>query len=183
MGFRFRSLEIPDVILVEPDIIEDYRGKSIKLYVDEEFRKHGISTGFIEDYQSVSRKNVIRGLHFQEDPYGEGKLIRVLSGEIFDVAVDIRDNSPSYGKYTSVTLSAENHAMLWIPPGFAHGYMSTKEGTTVFYKITARYMPQYARGIIWNDPDLKIPWPLDGDVIISKKDSELQKFRNLKKKE
>lgn len=180
MGFKFINLEIPDIILVRPDIFEDHRGKSIKLYIDEEFQKHGISTDFKEDYQSISVKNVLRGLHFQKEPYGEGKLIRVLDGEIFDVAIDVRYNSPTYGKYVTVRLSSEMNEMLWIPPGFAHGYLILEEGTRVFYKITARYMPDYARGIIWNDGDLGIPWPIDGEPILSKRDSEFQPFKMLK---
>lgn len=180
MGFKFRRLEIPEVVLIEPEVFEDHRGKSIKLYEDREFAEYGISTRFMEDYQSESAKNVIRGLHFQTEPYADGKLIRVLSGRIFDVAIDVRKGSSTYGKYVTVRLSSDDRSLLWIPPGFAHGYLCLEDNTVVFYKISAEYRPEYAKGMVWNDVELNIPWPIEGEPLISKKDSELPSFREFR---
>src|SRR6202789_2837430 len=160
---------IADVQLLEPRVFDDNRGSFFESYNERVLTDLGIMGTFVQDNQSFSRKDVVRGLHYQiKQP--QGKLIRCLSGEIFDVAVDLRRNSPTFCKWVGATLSASNRHMLWIPPGFAHGFMVLSEGADVLYKATDFYAPQHERTIVWNDPGLQIEWPHSTQAILSVKD-------------
>jgi dTDP-4-dehydrorhamnose 3,5-epimerase len=160
---------IADVQLLVPRVFEDSRGSFFESYNERVLAEAGILGPFVQDNQSFSHKNVVRGLHYQiKQP--QGKLIRCLSGEIFDVAVDLRRHSPTFCKWVGETLSASNRHMLWIPPGFAHGFMVLSEGADVLYKATDFYAPQHERTILWNDPGLQIEWPRHTTAILSAKD-------------
>lgn len=174
--FRFQRLEIPEVILVETQTLEDDRGFFAEVYKMSEFSAHGISQAFVQDNLSRSVRGTLRGLHYQEHPKAQGKLVMVLKGRIFDVAVDIRVDSPTCGKWVGEVLSAENRRMLYMPPGFAHGFCVLSDEADVFYKVTEEYAPELDRGIIWNDPDIGIQWPI-ADPILSPKDAQLPPFR------
>jgi dTDP-4-dehydrorhamnose 3,5-epimerase len=161
--------EIADVQLLEPRVFDDSRGSFFESYNERVLADLGILSPFVQDNQSFSLKDVVRGLHYQvKQP--QGKLIRCLSGEIFDVAVDLRRNSPTFCKWVGETLSASNRRMLWIPPGFAHGFMVLSKGAEVLYKATDFYAPQHERTILWNDPTLQIKWPRSTQAILSVKD-------------
>lgn len=171
MPFRFHRLEISDLILIEPVVFGDNRGFFFEFYKRSDFLKAGITEEFVQDNHSCSLKGVLRGLHFQKEPEAQGKLIRCIKGEIFDVAVDIRRDSPTFGRWVSVILSEENKKMLYIPPGFAHGFQVLSDMAEVIYKTTKEYSPQHEAGIIWNDPQLNINWPIK-EPILSKRDME-----------
>lgn len=171
MAFEFVRLEIPEVILIKPKIFADERGFFMEFYKQSEFTEAGINLTFVQDNHSRSRKGVLRGLHYQLHPKAQGKLVRCMRGKIWDVAVDIRRGSPTYAKWVSVELSEDNKYMLWIPPGFAHGFIAL-EDSDMMYKCTAEYDPNLDRGIIWNDPTIGIKWPLN-EPILSGKDSRL----------
>ena len=176
---KFTRLAISDVILIEPKVLGDERGFFLEFYREDLFEKNGISVKFVQDNHSRSVKGVLRGLHFQTEPMAQAKLVRVVQGEVYDVAVDIRKGSKTFGKYVGEILSAENKKMLYIPAGFAHGYCALKDGTEFMYKCSALYSPSHERGLIWNDPDLEISWPkLDVEYILSEKD---KKYPILKK--
>jgi dTDP-4-dehydrorhamnose 3,5-epimerase len=177
MPFEFQKTEISDVILIKPKIFGDRRGFFIESYKESEFKNFGIIDNFIQDNHSSSARGVLRGLHYQLSPYAQGKVVRCIRGAIFDVAVDIRKKSPSFGRWVGYKLDSKIHHMLYIPPGFAHGFYTLEENTEVMYKVTAEYAPQYDRGIIWNDPDIGIQWP-EGKVTLSEKDSGLPKLCN-----
>jgi dTDP-4-dehydrorhamnose 3,5-epimerase len=163
------ATEIPDVQLLEPRVFDDSRGSFFESYNERVLADFGIFGPFVQDNQSFSLKDVVRGLHYQvKQP--QGKLIRCLSGEIFDVAVDLRRNSPTFCKWVGETLSAGNRRMLWIPPGFAHGFMVLSKGAEVLYKATDFYAPQHERTILWDDPTLRIEWPSSKKPILSVKD-------------
>ena len=168
MPFQFKRLEIPEVILIEPKVFQDERGFFMETYKYSDFAAFGIAERFVQDNHSRSVKGVLRGLHYQNPPHAQGKLIRVVVGEIFDVAVDIRKGSPTYGKWVGVKLSAENRRMLYIPPGFAHGFCVLSDVAEVVYKVTAEYAPECEAGIIWNDPGIGIEWPIKHPIISSK---------------
>ena len=170
MPFRFTRLEIPEVVLIEPVVFPDERGFFLEVYKYSEFAAFGITERFLQDNHSRSVKGVLRGLHYQNPPKAQGKLVRVVAGEIFDVAVDIRKGSPTYGRWVGVNLSSENKRMLYIPPGFAHGFCVLSEEAEVLYKTTEEYAPEFETGIIWNDPEIGIRWPVE-DPIISEKDA------------
>ncbi len=172
MPFEFERLEIPDVILVKPKVFGDERGFFMETYKASEFKKNGIEYDFVQDNHSRSQKGVLRGLHYQLRPMEQGKLVRCVRGRIWDVAVDIRKGSPWFGKWVAVELSEENKLMLWVPPGFTHGFVALEDGTEVVYKVTKEYAPELDRGIIWNDPDIGIEWPVENPVL-SQKDSRL----------
>lgn len=178
MPFKFKKLSIPDVILIEPHVFEDQRGFFLENFKESDFKENGIDTNFIQDNYSYSLKKVLRGLHFQKLPKAQAKLVTTLKGEIFDVAVDLRKNSTTYGKWVAEILSEENHLSLYIPQGFAHGFCVLSNGANVLYKTTQEYSSEHEGGIIWNDPDLNISWPVD-DPILSKKDQTLPFLRNL----
>jgi dTDP-4-dehydrorhamnose 3,5-epimerase len=163
------ATSIADVKLLEPRVFEDSRGLFFESYNERALAESGISLPFVQDNQSFSLKGVVRGLHYQiQQP--QGKLIRCISGEIFDVAVDLRRGSSTFCQWVGETLSAANRRMLWIPPGFAHGFMVLSEGADVLYKATDFYAPQYERTLLWNDPDLQIRWPQQAEAILSAKD-------------
>jgi len=161
--------KISDVIILEPQLFSDSRGFFLETYNERDFHELGITEHFVQDNQSHSKKGILRGLHFQIENT-QGKLVRVLQGEILDVAVDLRPHSATYGKWTAARLTSTNHHMIWIPKGFAHGFYTLSETADVAYKVTDFYSPQFERTLLWNDPDLAIDWPLDGEPILSDKD-------------
>ena len=165
-------LAIPDVVLLEPQVYEDSRGLFYESYNERTFADVvGQAVRFAQDNHSRSQRGVIRGLHYQLDPAPQGKLVRVVAGEIFDVAVDVRRSSPTFGKWVSQILSAENKRQVWIPVGFAHGFMALSDAAEVIYKATDFYDKAAERAIIWNDPDLAIAWPTLVSPILSDKDA------------
>jgi dTDP-4-dehydrorhamnose 3,5-epimerase len=170
--------DIPDVLLLEPRVHQDERGFFLESYNRRTFEQAtGLDVEFVQDNQSFSVRNVLRGLHYQIlQP--QGKLIQVMAGEIFDVAVDLRRGSPTFGKWIGVTLAGGSHRMLWIPQGFAHGYIVLSEHAIVFYKTTDFYAPEHERTILWNDDTLAIRWPLEGEPIVSDKDRRAPPFRS-----
>jgi dTDP-4-dehydrorhamnose 3,5-epimerase len=169
--------EIADVLLIEPRVFEDDRGFFYESFNQRAFNeKAGVSVHFVQDNQSRSNHNVLRGLHYQiQQP--QGKLVRAIAGTIFDVAVDLRTSSPTFGQWVSYDLSAENKRQLWIPAGFAHGFLVLSTRAEVLYKTTDYYAPQYERCILWNDPDLAIEWPLSAPPVVSDKDQAGQRFK------
>jgi len=163
--------EIPDVLILEPKVFGDDRGffmESCNQNVWEEAT--GLKRTFVQDNHSRSAKGVLRGLHYQVE-HPQGKLVRVVRGEVFDVAVDLRRSSPTYGRWAAVVLSAENKRQFWVPEGFAHGFLVLSDSADFLYKTTDYYAPEYERSIRWNDPDLAIEWPLDGEPLVSPKDA------------
>ena len=177
MSFNFKKLNIPDVLLIEPKSFNDDRGYFFENYNESDFNENGIKTKFIQDNFSYSKKNVLRGLHFQKNPKAQVKLVSVLKGEIFDVAVDLRKNSSSYMKWTSEILSEKNHRSLYVPEGFAHGFYVLSDTAYVLYKVSSNYYPEFDSGIIWNDAELNISWPTS-DPILSIKDQNLLSLKN-----
>ena len=171
MAFRFERLSIPDVILIEPKVHRDERGFFMEAYKQSAFVAAGIPQRFVQDNHSRSTRAVLRGLHYQRNPMAQGKLVRVLEGEIFDVAVDLRKGSPTYGRWAGMTLSSGNQRMLYVPDGFAHGFCVLSETADVLYKVTREYSAGHDAGILWNDPDIAIAWPIR-DPIVSKKDAD-----------
>jgi len=166
---KVAATRIAEVQIIEPDVFKDDRGSFFESYNERAFAEFGISGRFVQDNQSFSRRGVVRGLHYQiQQP--QGKLIRCLSGEIFDVAVDLRRHSPTFSQWVGQTLSSSNRQMLWIPPGFAHGFMVLSESAEVLYKATDFYAPKYERTILWNDAAIKIDWPRKNRAILSAKD-------------
>ncbi len=160
---------LPGCLLIEPQVFPDERGFFFESYNEQKMAGIGIEYKFVQDNYSYSKKNVLRGLHYQvRQP--QGKLVRAVSGEIFDVAVDLRQSSPHFGKWTGAILSSENKIMFWIPPGFAHGFVVLSQEAAVLYKTTDFYAARNERTVIWNDPDLKIAWPLESAAIMSDKD-------------
>ncbi len=156
---KFIPTQLPGVVLIEPSIFGDERGFFLETYQERLFAQAGLPTRYVQDNHSGSRQGILRGLHYQiQQP--QGKLVRVIAGEVYDVAVDLRRSSPAFGHWTSACLSASNKSMLWVPPGFAHGFYVLSEWAEVVYKATDFYAPQYERTLAWNDPQLRIPWPL-----------------------
>ena len=172
MPFTFTPLAIPDVILIEPRIFVDARGFFLESYKYSDFAAHGIPEVFVQDNHSRSSKGVLRGLHFQNAPRAQGKLVRVVQGVIFDVGVDIRPGSATFGRWVGELLSDENHHMLYIPPGFAHGFVTLSDSADVIYKVTAEYAPEYDSGVIWNDATIAVQWPVT-KPLLSEKDAAL----------
>ncbi len=169
MPFEFEQVKIPGPVLVRPRVFDDGRGFFLELYKHTDFAAAGIREHLVQDNYSKSVQGVLRGLHYQKSPRSQGKLVMCLKGGIFDVAVDIRRGSPHYGKWEGVELTEANRLMLYVPPGFAHGFQVLTETAEVMYKCTAEYSPSDDRGIIWNDPEIGIVWPLP-DPILSPKD-------------
>ncbi len=170
---KFTPTEIPDVILIEPQVFGDHRGFFMETYQQEKFLAAGIPDCFVQDNHSSSTRGTLRGLHYQiRQP--QGKLVRAVVGEIYDVAVDIRRNSPTFGQWVGKRLSAENKCMLWVPAGFAHGFYVISEWAEFVYKVTDFYAPQWERTLLWNDPALEIPWPVpQGETpVLSSKDQQ-----------
>lgn len=168
MPFEFEQLEIPGLILVRPRVFGDDRGFFFELYKNTDFIRGGITGHLVQDNYSRSMQGVLRGLHYQKAPKAQGKLVMCMQGSIFDVAADIRKDSPSYGKWMGVELTAENRFMLYVPPGFAHGFQVLSTSADVMYKCTEEYSPAEDRGIIWNDPDINIAWPLSNPILSDK---------------
>ena len=177
--FRFTKLGIPDIILIETDKFNDDRGCFFEHYKESAFKANGILDLFEQDSFSNSKKGVIRGLHYQKEPMGQGKLVSALSGKIFDVAVDLRKGSPHFGKWVSAELSSENCRSLWVPVGFAHGFAALEDDTVVLYKTTHEYSKEHEGGVIWNDPDIGIKWPIRNPTV-SEKDGKHQRLRDSK---
>jgi dTDP-4-dehydrorhamnose 3,5-epimerase len=166
---NLRKTRIPEVVVLEPKLYRDERGFFLESYNQRVFEELGIRRSFVQDNQSRSSRNVLRGLHYQIGK-PQGKLVRVVVGSIWDVAVDIRRSSPTFGQWVAEELSEENQHILWIPEGFAHGLLVTSERADVLYKATDFYAPSCERTLLWNDPELAIPWPVSGDPQLSAKD-------------
>lgn len=163
---------IPDVLLIEPKVFGDERGFFFESFNQQRFNEvTDLNLTFVQDNHSKSAKNVLRGLHYQLPPKAQGKLVRVVAGEVFDVAVDIRKDSPTFGHWVGEHLSADNKRQLWIPPGLAHGFLVLSESAEFLYKTTDYYAPELERCIRWDDPDLAIDWPLAGEPLLSAKDT------------
>ena len=176
---KFTPLAIPEVVLIEPKVFGDSRGFFLESFKQELFNQAtGTKHDFIQDNHSRSSKGVLRGLHYQLNPHAQGKLVSVITGAVFDVAVDIRRSSPTFGRWVGSVLMAENHHQLWIPPGFAHGFVVLSDTADFVYKTTAYYAPETDRGILWNDPDIGIEWPqLDIPFSLSDKDQKQPAFK------
>jgi dTDP-4-dehydrorhamnose 3,5-epimerase len=168
-AFRKIPTSLPGVVILEPRVFGDERGFFLESYNEKVFAELGIEVRFVQDNHSSSRQNVLRGLHYQIKQ-AQGKLVRAVEGTILDVAVDVRRSSPTFGGWEAVRLSSENKRMLWIPPGFAHGFRVISEKAQVLYKATDYYAPEHERTLAWNDPDLKIDWEVEGEPIVSAKD-------------
>ncbi len=177
--FDFIKTEIEGVYIIEPQVFGDNRGYFFECYKKEEFDKAGLKYDFVQDNQSKSKKGVLRGLHFQKK-HPQAKLVRVLEGEVFDVAVDLRKNSPTYGKWVGVVLSEENKRMFMIPRGFAHGFLVFSDTATFTYKCDETYHPEDEGGIIWNDKDVNIEWPNMPEIFLSEKDKKNPTLRECK---
>lgn len=177
--FNFIKTKIKDVYIVEPTLFGDARGYFMETYNYDEFCKAGLNMKFVQDNQSCSKKGVLRGLHFQVN-HPQGKLVRVIKGEVFDVAVDLRKNSKTFGQWTGVKLNDENKRQFYIPEGFAHGFLVLSDTAEFVYKCTNFYDPQDDSGIMWNDKDIGIDWPLEENVqvLLSEKDKKQQTFKN-----
>ncbi len=169
MPFIFKKLSIPEVVLIKPKVFRDGRGFFMETYKYSDFARMGIKEYFVQDNYSKSLKGILRGLHFQKNPNAQGKLVLCLKGKIFDAAVDIRKGSPAFGQWVGAELSEENNLILYVPSGFAHGFVVLSETADVIYKCTREYSPEDDRGIIWNDPDINIHWPVK-DPVLSEKD-------------
>ncbi|MCF3191595.1 dTDP-4-dehydrorhamnose 3,5-epimerase [Pseudomonas bubulae] len=182
---KISRTSIADVLVIEPRVYSDDRGWFMESFNDERFRTELTSLGlscpgtFVQDNHSSSKKGVLRGLHFQMAPHAQGKLVRVVKGAAFDVAVDIRKDSPTYKKWVAVELSSDNKKMLWIPKGFAHGFLALEEGTEFLYKTTDYYDPSSEQSIRWDDQAFAIDWPVDNDLIVSLKDSNAPTFSEI----
>jgi dTDP-4-dehydrorhamnose 3,5-epimerase len=178
---KVEALAITDVKIVESRVFDDARGTFSESWNRRAFAGAGIVCDFVQDnYVWSSAKGTVRGLHFQAPPYTQGKLVRVTKGAVYDVALDLRRNSPSFGQHVGALLSASNGKQIWVPQGFAHGYVTLEPDTEVFYKVTDYYAPEAEGGVLWNDPALAIVWPLDGSAaILSDKDVQLPPLRDL----
>ncbi|MBE9492134.1 MAG: dTDP-4-dehydrorhamnose 3,5-epimerase [Bacteroidetes bacterium] len=176
---EFLKTEISGLLIIKPKVFEDERGYFFESFSREEFLKGGIDVIFNQDNESKSQKDVLRGLHFQNPPFEQAKLVRVLKGVALDVAVDIRKDSPTYGKWNSIILDEENKLMYWIPPGFAHGFLTLEDDTIFTYKCTNPYNKESEGSIRWNDPDLNINWGISAPLL-SNKDKKASFFKDLK---
>lgn len=165
MPFIFTKTEIPEVIIVHTKPLSDARGEFAEVYKKSEFEAAGISDAFVQTNYSKSKKGVLRGMHYQAAPAAQAKLVRIISGSVFDVAIDIRKDSPTFGKWVGVTLSAQEKNMLYIPEGFAHGFCVLEDDTEMVYNCSREYSPEHERGIIWNDPQIGIAWPIDNPLL------------------
>ncbi|MDE1828864.1 MAG: dTDP-4-dehydrorhamnose 3,5-epimerase [Thaumarchaeota archaeon] len=177
MPFQFKRLEIPEVMLVEAKAFPDERGFFMESFKESAFDQGGINTKFVQDNYSHSIKGVLRGLHYQKDPKSQAKLVMAIKGQIYDVAVDVRKGSPTYGRWVGEILSEKNHKLLYVPKGFAHGFVVLSNEADVVYKVDNEYSPEHERGILWNDSDVGIKWPIDNPLMI-KKDLELPTLKN-----
>lgn len=177
---KLTRLSIPEVIVIEPEVFEDERGFFFEAFNQKKFNHSlGGNITFVQDNHSKSKQGVLRGLHYQKEPYGQSKLINVVYGEIFDVAVDIRKNSPTYGKWVSMILSSNNKKQLFIPSGFAHGFLVTSDFAIVKYKVTNYYHPDFEETLLWDDPSVGVKWPINSHPILSAKDTLGKSLNNL----
>jgi dTDP-4-dehydrorhamnose 3,5-epimerase len=165
MPFRFTRAAIPDVMIIEPPVVADERGFFMETYKHSEFAGRGIAETFVQCNHSKSERGVLRGLHYQKHPKAQAKLVRAVSGAIYDVVVDLRSGGPTYGQWFAATLSAENRKMLYVPRGFAHGFCVISTAAEIFYMTTAEYAPELEAGVIWNDSELAIEWPIAEPVL------------------
>jgi dTDP-4-dehydrorhamnose 3,5-epimerase len=165
------------LLIIKPQVFEDERGYFFESFNQEKFRNAGIDITFLQDNESKSKKDVVRGMHLQAPPYEQGKLVRVMRGSVLDVAVDIRKNSPTFGKWAAIKLSGENKWMYWIPPGFAHGFLTLEDETIFFYKCTNVYNKEAELCFDWNDPEINIDWEIS-NPIVSGRDNNAPKFRD-----
>ncbi|NFI94759.1 dTDP-4-dehydrorhamnose 3,5-epimerase [Clostridium botulinum] len=179
-NFNFNKTSIEGVYIIEPNVFGDNRGYFMETYNREHFLEAGLNMTFVQDNESKSTKGVLRGLHFQKK-HSQGKLVRVTKGEVFDVAVDLRHGSPTYGKYEAVILTEENKKQFYIPEGFAHGFLVLSDEAVFNYKCTDLYAPEYDGGVMWNDKDINIKWPLDGikNIVLSEKDKVHPNLKDL----
>jgi dTDP-4-dehydrorhamnose 3,5-epimerase len=176
---EFEPTAIPEVVLIRPKVFGDSRGYFFESWEERKFAAAGLDMKFVQDNHSRSARNILRGLHYQVQQT-QGKLVRVVTGAVFDVAVDIRRSSPTFGRWVGVTLTEENHHMLWVPPGFAHGFLVLSESADFLYRCTDFWAPPHERAITWNDPDLNITWPLPAGTqpSLSPKDAAAKSFRD-----
>ncbi|MBW9221286.1 dTDP-4-dehydrorhamnose 3,5-epimerase [Methanothermococcus sp. SCGC AD-155-M21] len=182
MPFEFKKTKIPDVILIKPKVFGDERGFFVETYKKKDFEEAGIRGEFLQDNHSRSSYGVLRGLHFQREPYAQAKIVRCVRGVIYDVVVDLRRDSPTFGKYVGVILSEYNKYMLYVPRGFAHGFLVLSDLAEVMYKVDNIYAPEYEGGLIWKDEDISIEWPID-DPILSEKDKKWPTLKELRERE
>ncbi len=168
MPFKFIKAEIDGPVIIEPSVFGDDRGFFLEAYKRSEFAAAGIDVDFKQDNHSLSSRNVLRGLHYQKPPFGQGKLVRVIRGSVWDVAVDIRRSSPTFKKWVAVELSGDNKKMFYIPEGFAHGFVALTDDVHLLYKCTNEYSPKHDAGIIWNDPEINVKWPVNEPVLSAK---------------
>lgn len=177
----FKRAAIPDVLLISPPRFQDERGWFSESYSEKRYAEGGVTAAFVQDNRSRSvRRGVVRGLHFQIPPHAQGKLVSCPRGALFDVAVDLRQGSPTYGRHASAVLSEENGLQLWAPRGFAHGFCTLEDDTEAYYKVDGYYAPQAERGLAWDDPALEIEWPIDpGEALLSDKDRDLPALADL----
>jgi dTDP-4-dehydrorhamnose 3,5-epimerase len=173
--FQFAPAPLPGLLVIQPRVFPDARGFFLESYKASEFARAGITQPFVQDNHSLSTRGVLRALHYQLPPSAQGKLVRVLEGRVWDVAVDIRPDSPTYLRWFGIELSADDHRLFYIPPGFAHGFVTLSERAQFFYKCTAEYDKGSERGIRWDDPTLAIPWPL-AEVTVSERDAALPRL-------
>ena len=183
MPFEFEKQKIEDVILVKPKVFGDNRGFFMETYKKSDFVANGIDVEFTQDNHSKSTKGVLRGLHYQAKPYGQAKLVRCSKGRIYDVAVDIRKNSKTFGQYVKIELSEDNKNMLYIPAGFAHGFVALSDEVEIIYKASGEYAPQADRGILWCDKEINIDWGIDFEPILSDKDKYQSELSGINKEE
>lgn len=177
---KFINTNIPGLVIIEPKIWRDDRGYFFESYNKRSFEEAGIHCDFVQDNQSLSQKGALRGLHAQANPSAQGKLVRVIKGRVNDIAVDIRKDSETFGQHLALELSEENHLMLWIPPGFLHGFVTLEDDTIFAYKVSGLYDKASEFGVVWNDPDLNINWGIEQDeVILSEKDKVLPHFKDI----
>ena len=178
---KFIPLEIPDVLLIEPDVFNDGRGFFYENYRQDLFRKNGVAADFVQDNHSRSSKGVLRGLHYQVAPKEQAKLVRVARGAAFDVVVDVRKGSKTFGRWVGHVLNEENKSLLFIPAGFAHGFLALEDDTEILYKVSDVYSPAHERGILWNDPGVGIVWPkIDAPVLLSDKDKKYPALKEMR---
>ena len=177
MAFSFRTLEIPGVVLIEPQVFSDDRGFFMETFKSSDFAANGVPEHFVQENQSSSRHGVLRGLHVQRPPRAQGKLVRVVAGEVLDVAVDVQQGSTTYGKWVAHVLSSDNKRMLYVPPWCLHGFVVTSDAADVMYLATEEYAPEYEGGVVWDDPDLAIRWPI-AEPVLSERDRALPRLRD-----
>jgi len=170
MPFKFIKTHIPEVTIIKPEVFRDNRGMFMESYRKSDFERAGIDVNFVQDNCSESLRGVLRGLHYQLEPKAQGKLVTCIKGRVFDVAVDLRRGSPTFKKWVGVKLSEENRLILWIPEGFAHGFLSLSDSIIIYKVSGSEYSPEHERSIRWDDPDIGIEWPLEGEPILSGKD-------------